>query len=74
MARTLALGFGIGALMLTTGCWHAHAHAEAERNAFAQRVADRCVEAARAAQPAQVIVVPGGVVSQPPSSGQPAPR
>jgi hypothetical protein len=61
--KTLSLAVvTLGLAVFTTGCRH---HMEAQKEAFAERVAQKCVAAA---PPPQVIVVPAGarVVEVPP--------
>ena len=64
MNKTIALAlFGLGVLGLG-GCFH---YREAREDAFAARVAEKCVDATR---PTQVIVVPASsaVIASPPET------
>jgi outer membrane lipopolysaccharide assembly protein LptE/RlpB len=56
MRTTMMASLALGAALVTTGCGRHH---QAKMAQFEQRIADRCVTAARSAQP-QVVVVPQG--------------
>ena len=72
MRRAMMGILGVGIALSATGCWHGHY--QQKMAAFEQRVADRCVEAARASQAApEVRVVPGAPEAAPPPAPAPAP-